>query len=75
MSKAEFFQQLELLTQDELAEVASRIEELRQRAAGDDITETERRILDERIARASQNPGQAEEWFVVRDQVMNRFQI
>jgi hypothetical protein len=72
MSKAELFQQLETLTPDELNQVAVRIEELRELHEVDDVTDEERRILDERIARAKTNPQPREDWAVVRDRVMKK---
>ena len=70
MSKAELFKQFETLNPAELEEAAMRIEELRQIAEPvEELTETERRILDERTARAAANPGQGEPWPVVRDRV------
>jgi hypothetical protein len=74
MSKAEFFHQLESLTPDELNKVAVRVEELRQRLEVDDVSETEKAILDERIARAKVNPGRNEEWPIVRERVLGKLQ-
>ena len=73
MSKAEFFHQLESLTPDELNKVAIRVEELRERLEVDDMSETEKAILDERIARAKASPGQNEDWSIVRERVTGKF--
>jgi hypothetical protein len=70
MSKAEFFHQLETLTAEELNKVAVRVEELRERYALDDISEGEKAILDERIARSKTKRGGNENWAVVRERVL-----
>ena len=70
MSKAELFKQFETLNPQELDEAAHRIADLMNDAnAKDDITPGERAILDARLARAVANPGQAEDWAVVRERV------
>jgi hypothetical protein len=72
MSKAEFLQQLETLTQDELEQIAIRVEELR-RAGGKELTPTERALLEERMKRFQSDSNSGEEWSVVRERVLSKF--
>ena len=73
MSKAEFLQQLESLTPAELDIVATRVEELRHRAVGADLTGRERAVLEERIKRFKSDGNSGEEWSVVRERVVSKF--
>jgi hypothetical protein len=72
MSKAEFLQHLETLTQDELEQIAIRVEELR-RAGGNELTPTERALLEERMKRFQSDGNSGEEWSVVRERVLSKF--
>jgi hypothetical protein len=73
MSKAEFFQQLETLSPDELDQVAIRIDELRHRAGSEiDLTPTEQAILEKRIKRFEADGNAGEDWPTVRDRVLAR---
>jgi hypothetical protein len=73
MSKAEFFQQLESLTPAELDAVATRVEELRQRAVGASLTDHERNVLEKRMNRYKSDGYSGEEWSVVRERVVSKF--
>jgi hypothetical protein len=72
MSKAEFFQQLESLTPAELDIVATRVEELRHRAVGANLTDRERTVLEERMNRFKSDGNSGEEWSVVRERVVSK---
>jgi len=74
MSKAELFQQLEALSENELTEVALKVEALlQQNEEKSPITATERRILAERIARFRADGNSGEDWSVVRHRVLARY--
>ena len=73
MSKAEFFQQLESLTPAALDVLAVRVEELRHRASGAELTDNERALLNERMKRFEADRNSGEEWSVVRERVLSKF--
>lgn len=73
MSKAEFFQQLESLTPAELDAVATRVEELRHRTVGSNLTDHERDVLEQRMSRYRSDGNSGEEWSVVRERVVSKF--
>lgn len=74
MSKTEFFQQLESLTPAELDVLAVRVEELRHSAPIKELTDSERAILDERINRFKADGNSGEEWSIVRERVLSKFE-
>lgn len=73
MSKAELFQQLEALTPAELDVVATRVEELRHRAVGANLTDHERSVLEERMNRFKSDGNSGEEWSAVRERVVSKY--
>lgn len=70
MSKAEFFQQLDTMSREELDEVAERVERLRFPEVVDELSPEELEMLRERIAEYEKDPTQAEDGHVVVARIM-----